>query len=58
MYGKEHPERALPWAGRQRDEEEPAFTLPALVPLNLARGSINQSGTDGQAARNTSTQPT
>lgn len=57
LDGKQHPDQALPWAGRWRDEEEPAFILPASVSLSLARGSINHLGAGGQAARNTSTQP-
>lgn len=57
LNGKQHQKRALPWAGRQRDEEESAFILPASVSLNLTGGSINHSGADGQAASDTSMQP-
>lgn len=39
LYGKQDQGRAPPWAGRQRDEEESAFILPASVSLNLTGGS-------------------
>lgn len=53
LYGKHHPAQALPWAGTEVMKR----SLTSSVPPSLARGGINHSRANGQAARNTSTQP-